>query len=88
MLSANISKDVNQNNQADILHLNNGGLSILSVCIKNAIFYHKFKGGGAGRRGSSGGTVERQRRPDDYADAAGRPRGGGRTNHGWRGRRR
>ncbi len=86
MISANISRDVNQNNQADILHLNNGGLSILSVCIKNAIFYHKLKGGGAGGRGSSGAGAEGQRGGVDYAAAAGRPRRGGHRYRGRRGR--
>ncbi len=85
---------LHQHLSTDSLHLNSTGLSILSTCIKNMIFHSKRGNGstgsrreeGTGGRGSSGGTVERQQGTVHYAGVAGRHRGGGRTNRGWRGR--
>ncbi len=70
-LSANIS--------TDNLHINAGGLGILSTCIKYAIYNYKLgrRERDAGGKGSSGGVGEWQHDPSSYsAKTAGRPRWG------------
>ncbi len=93
-LNQHLSKELNRNNEPDMLHLNEAGLRVFSVTIKNSIFVVKHEGrdkgagGRRGGRGSSVGTGGVQRGPMDYAGAMGRPRGGGRNNRGWCGSRR
>ncbi len=88
LLSVGLSKGVNDQNEPDNIHLNQGGLRLLSVNIKNLIFHHKReqqdrRDGGAGVRGGA----NRQHMSVSYARAATPHRGGGHNNHGWRGRR-
>ena len=67
-LAKNLSREFTRDNLPDNLHLNDGGLKLLSVAIKNVIFYKKRQEGsthhsgggegvgGSGRQQSTGGT--------------------------------
>ncbi len=92
-LTKHLSRDINKNNEPDMLHLNEAGLRVLSMAIKNSIFIVKRerRDRGAGISGGSGGRPDGQRNSDDYAAAAAsrsHEGGRGRTNRGRRGRTR
>ena len=86
-LAQHLSRDVNRLNEPDMLHLNEAGLRVLSVAIKNSIFLLKreLRERGSGGRGSgsggSGGTGQQQGQSSlSYAGAVRRPQyqwGGG-----------
>ena len=85
-LSQNLSREFNADNQPDYLHLNDAGLKLLSVCIKNAIFNSKRREGSNQRSGGSGGGGGRpgvssvEQVDDTYARVVDRP-----SRRGWRG---
>ena len=93
-LARNLSREFNRDNQPDNLHLNEGGLKMLSVLIKNAIFYKKRQEGSTRRSGGAegaGGSGGEQSTRDSYSEVVSHPshrvrRGG--HNHRGRGRGR
>ena len=93
-LANNLSREFSRDNQQDYLHLNEGGLKLLSVVIKNTIFYKKRQGGstrtrhGEGDEGVGGSRVQQSTR-ESYAGAVSRPsQRGSRGGHNRRGRGR
>ena len=101
-LSQSLSREFNRENQPDFIHLNDAGVKLLSVTIKNAIFNSKRRdgsnrtrrsggGSGGGDRGGSGGRAGSsvEHADETYAEVANRPfRGGRRGGPDYRGRGR
>ncbi len=93
-LAKNISREFDGENRPDYLHLNNGGLKLLSVTIKNVIFYKKRQEGTMRRSDGgegAGGSGRQQSTRDSYAGVSSRPPPRGRRgghNHRGRGRGR
>ena len=88
LLARNLSRDFTRDNQPDNLHLNDGGLKLLSVSIKNALFLNKRQGEGT-RRSGEGRTGSSDQQPDSegYAGAVSHPpRRGRRGGYNRRGR--
>ena len=88
LLAKNLSREFTRDNQPDNLHLNDGGLKLLSVSIKNALFINKRQGGGT-RRSGEGRTDESNQQPTSgsYAEVVSHPtRGSRRGGYNRRGR--
>ena len=87
-LASNLSREFNRDNQPDNLHLNDGGLKLLSVTIKNALFFSKRRGeGSTGHSGGGSGGRDQQGARGSYAEVVRHPsRGGRRGGHNRRGR--
>ena len=85
-LSQHLSRDVNRSQEPDWLHLNEAGLRVLSVAIKNSIFEYKRESRDRGSGGQGSGGTGQQSRQSSYAGAVahGRPqyRRGGSANRG------
>ena len=74
LLATNLSRDFNKHGEPDYLHLDERGLRVLSIKIKQAIFYSKRKEESTGSaRGGSGRGQEEQWGERGYAGATGRP---------------
>ena len=95
-LAQHLSREFNRNDQPDWLHLNEAGLRVLSVAIKNGVFVLKREArdrgsGGQGSGGQGSGGIGQQYGQSGYSGAVvrGRPqyRRGGNTHRG-RGRNR
>ncbi len=92
-LAKNLSREFDRDNKPDYLHLNNGGLKVLSVAIKNAIFYKKRQEGSTRRSDGGGegvgGSGRQQSTRVSYSGAMSRPpHRGRRGGHNQRGRGR
>ena len=86
-LATNLSREFNGNNQPDYLHLNDGGIKLLSVSIKNALFFSKRREGSTGHSGGGVGSSDQLPANRSYAGAVSHPpRGGRRGGHNRRGR--
>ena len=88
LLASNLSREFNRDNQPDHLHLNDGGLKVLSVAIKRVLFFSKRQEGSSRRSGGVRGSgSDREPVSGSFAEAASRPsRGGRRGGHNRRGR--
>ena len=87
LLTPGLSREFNSRNEPDQLHLNDAGLRLFSVAIKNALFLRKkSQEGDAG--GGAGGRVQQEGRSYSNIVSSSRGQRGGRGRGGYRGRPR